>query len=219
MAKIFSLLLLFPAICMAETSLTLEANARSEVPNDEMVVNVAVEKTGPDVGPLNKAVLESLKSIVSEVKTVAGVNSRIGNIMTHPNYVKNVQQGWTVRGDVIIDSSDMEGLRHLSGKLAKEYQIAGISYRLSESLRLKEESTLISQAAKNFKKKLAEATSAFGYNAYEIKQVTLGQPGSYRPVYPTASMATASSDQQFGIPKAPGHTEVVVTVSGVAVMK
>jgi predicted secreted protein len=113
----------------------------------------------------------------------------------------------------------MDTLRQLSGKLAKEYQLAGISFRLSEPLRAREESALISAAAKNFRQKAADIASAFGYRTYEIKEITVGQPNVHKPVYPTTAMASREIGEPSSIPPAAGHTEVIVNVSGIAVMK
>lgn len=210
-------LLLLPAWASAETRMVFDAMARSEVPNDEMVVNIAVERKGTDVGVLNKAVIAALKSVVSEANAVSGVNARLGTIATNPNYANNAHQGWIVRGDVVLDSRDMNALGQLAGNLGRDHQIAGVSFRLSAELRKKEESALLQQAAKNFREKAAEAANAFGFGSYEIRQITINQAGEVRPMYPSA--AVASVRESASIPAARGHSEVIVTVSGITSMK
>src|SRR5690606_10789823 len=49
-----------PAIALAGPTLHLEASVRSELPNDEMVVQLAVERSGPAAEKLNEEVLQAL---------------------------------------------------------------------------------------------------------------------------------------------------------------
>jgi predicted secreted protein len=216
--KIVLAFLLCPLVSLADTTITFEAAARSEIPNDEMVVNLAVERRGADTGALNEAVINGMRSIIAEAKAVAGVNAKLGYLATNPNYVNNVQDGWVVQGGIVLDSKDMKALGELAGKLVQDAQISGISFRLSNEAKEKEESVLLSQAARNFRRKATEAAQAFGFKNYVIKQVTINRPNerSYAPG-PASGMArpvTASV-----IPAARGNSEVIVTISGVTVMK
>ncbi|HEV2612570.1 MAG TPA: SIMPL domain-containing protein [Noviherbaspirillum sp.] len=196
--------------------LNFDAYARSEVPNDEMLVNLAVERKGADIGALNEAVIGAMRSIISEAKAVPAVNSKLGHISTNPNYVNNAQDGWVVRGDVVLDSNDMKALGQLAGRLGRDHQISGVSFRLSENARRMEESALLPQAAANFKRKAAEAANAFGFKNYQIKQITLNRPGEFRHIVNYGTVVPASTS---AIPAARGNTEVIVTVTGVASMK
>src|SRR5690349_24478663 len=51
----------------------LEAAARSELPNDEMVVQLAVERSGTVAEKLNDEVLDALNLAIAKAKTVEGV--------------------------------------------------------------------------------------------------------------------------------------------------
>lgn len=212
----FCIFFLSPLIAYAQTTLNFDAYARAEVPNDEMVVSLAVERRGTDVGVLNEGVISAMRAIVADAKATPGINARLGNVSTNPNYLNNAQDGWIVRGDMVLDSTDMKALGQLAGKLGQTYQVTAVNFRLSESARIKEESNLLPQAAANFRKKAAEAAKAFGFNSFQVKQITLNRTGDYQPIRNYGMLAPASAS---AVPAARGNTEVVVTVTGVSLME
>jgi predicted secreted protein len=206
---------------MAGPSLVLDAQARAEVANDEMVLVLAAERDGPQVGPLNDAVLSQLNAAIAEAKGVEGVRARLGSISTQPNYGRDGRpQGWRVRGEVVLVSSRIPALSQLGGRLAERLQVAGVQFRLSTERRRLEESRLLAEAAKAFRARAAEAALAFGFKGYELKELSLRSPGAgvSRPM----GMAMAR-----GVPDAPaapmpaegGESEVVVVVSGTIVLQ
>lgn len=217
MKSFMACLLLMPALAFAEATLSLDAAARSEVPNDEMVVSVAVEKKGADVGALNESVLAGLNAISSEAESIKGVNAQLANVNTSPVYADNAQTGWSVRGNIELRSKDMKALGKLSARLAKQYQIESMRFQLSQERRSREESALLKQAALNFRRKAEDAVGAFGYTGYEIKQLVLGSPEAVRPYQANERMVMAASVS--ALPLAKGTSDVVVNVSGSVLMK
>jgi predicted secreted protein len=165
---------------------------------------------------LNEGVISAMRAIVAEAKATPGINSRLGNVSTNQNHVNNVHEGWIVRGEVVLDSTDMKALGQLAGKLGKTYQLSAVNFRLSEAARIKEESNLLPQAAANFKQKAAEAAKAFGFNTFQIKQITLNRTSDHQPYRNYGMLVPASAS---AVPAARGNTEVVVTVTGVSVME
>lgn len=213
MKNLALLALLAPVLAFAEPTLNLNAEARSQVANDEMVVNFAVERDGPDSAPITDAVLTALNDAVKDAKAHPSVNARMGNVSTNPSWSQNKKIGWVVRGELTLTSKDMKALSALTGKLSQKLQLAGVHFRLSEAKRTEEESRLLKIAAANFQAKASEAAVAFGFPKYVLKELTLGQSG-YQPS-PRPMMAMMRMDaERAGVPVEGGDSEVSVSVNG-----
>lgn len=213
MKKILLMALVAPALAFAQPTLNLSADATSKVTNDEMVVTLSIERAGLDSAPLTDAVLGALSDAVREAKTVAGINARMGNVSTNPNWDQNKKIGWQVRGELTLNSKDMKALSTLASKLSQKLQLSGVSFRLSDDLRSTEEARLIKVAAGNFKNKAKAATTAFGYADYSLNELTLGQSGYNMPPRPMMSVMSMKAERA-SIPVEGGDSEVSVTVTG-----
>jgi predicted secreted protein len=214
MKKFALLALLAPVMAFAEPTLHLDADARAQVANDEMVVNMSIERDGPDSAPLTDAVLSALNDAVKDAKKVSGINTRLGNVSTHPNWNQNKKIGWVVRGEITLTSKDMKALSTLTGNLSQKLQLSGVNFRLSEAKRTEEESRLLKIAAANFKAKAAAAANAFGYQDYALKEMTLGQSGYVPSPRPMMAMAMSMKAERAMVPVEGGDSEVSVTVNG-----
>jgi predicted secreted protein len=168
MQPIFRPVLLAAALCLAMPAFagpTLELNeqARASVSNDEMVIVMAAERDGPQVGALNDAVLSQLNAAIAEAKKVDGVKARLGNISTQPNYTRDgKQQGWKVRGEVVLESQRVSALGQLGGRLGERLQVSSVQFRLSTAKRRAQEQQLVTEAAQAFRAKAQQAAVAFG---------------------------------------------------------
>jgi predicted secreted protein len=197
----------------AGPSVNIQANARSSLPNDEMLVQFAVERSGTDIGSLNDQVLAQLNEALAQAKQVRGVVSRLGNVYTHQQYnAQGKVQGWTVRGELQLEGRDMKATGELAGKLAQKLQLSGVSFRLSESKRAQEEQRLLKEAAQNYSQRAREVAAAFGFASYEFKQMTIQQSGAVVQPRPMAAMARSAMAE--AVPTEGGDSTVTVGVSG-----
>lgn len=211
------------ALCSTPSSaagpgLQLTHQASRSVANDEMVVMMAIERDGPQVGPLNEAVVSQLNAAIAEARRVEGVRARLGGVSTQPNYTREGKpNGWRVRGDVVLESSRMPALAQLAGRLGERLQMSSVQFRLSRERRRSEEQSLLREAAQGFRDKALQTAQAFGYKGYEIKELVLqpGQGSIPRPMM----MARSAPDMAAAAPPPPlpdegGDSEVTVAVSG-----
>lgn len=217
MHKLLVAALLVPTLCYAEPatlpSLRMEATARVQVANDEMVAVLAAERVGPTVGVLNDAVMTALNDAIKEAKAIPRINVRLGSFSTNPNWETSKQTGWNVRGEVVLTSSDMKALAILVGKLGQTLRVEGVSFRLSDKSREAEERLLVTKAAANFKEKADTATKAFGFSSYSVRELQLSQSGAQPVMRPMmASMVMKSG--AASMPSEGGESDVAVTVSG-----
>lgn len=223
MSASFRTLLCAVALCAnlpAQAGPTLELNeqARASVSNDEMVIVLAAERDGPQVGPLNEAVLTQLNTALADAKKTDGVRARLGNVSTQPLYTREgKQQGWKVRGEVVLESQRVSALSQLGGRLGERLQVSSVQFRLSSEKRRAQEQVLLTEAAQAFRAKAQQAATAFGFRSYEMRALAL-QPG--RVPGPRPLMMARSADVAMAasaappIPEEGGESEVSVTVSG-----
>lgn len=211
---------LMPWQVWAGPSLDLDEQARATVANDEMVIVLATERDGPQVGPLNDAVLAQLNAAIAEARRTEGIRARLGSVSTQPQYTREGRpQGWRVRGEVVLESQKMAALGQLGARLGERMQLASVQFRLSTERRRAEEQRLLREVAQAFRNKAAQAAQAFGYQGYEIKSLAL-QPGRVPPPRPVmmsrandGAMAAASP-----VPEEGGDSDVLVSVSGTVLL-
>lgn len=218
-----ALLLGAGAVASAGPTLALDAQARAEVTNDEMVVVLAAERDGPQVGSLNDAVLAQLNAAIAEAQAVEGVRARMGSISTQPNFSRDGRpQGWRVRGELVLVSGRIPVLSQLGGRLAERLQLASVQFRLSTERRRTEEARLLAEAARAFRARAGEAATAFGFKSYELKELTLRSAGNGSPRPMAMSMARGGPEAAVAsapLPAEGGESEVVVTVSGTVTLQ
>jgi predicted secreted protein len=209
-----------PAIALAGPTLHLEAIARSELPNDEMVVQLAVERSGPAPEKLNEEVLQALNLALAKTKTVPGVKARLGSVTTQPDWgPQGRRTGWRVRGLVVLEGSDLGATGRLAGELSSDLQIAGVSFRLTEEARTREQARLIEEAAAAFKAKAQQVAKAFGYESFELKTINLDHAATTPPPRPMQMEFRAATDSSAKMPTDGGDTTVTLTIGGSVELK
>ena len=197
----------------AGPTVTLSADARGRVANDEMVVTLAVERDGTDPGGANDAVVKAMNDAIDRAKKVQGVQARVGSLATHPTFNdKGKPTGYRVRGEVVLESRNFSELASLSGTLAQRMLLAGVAFRASGGLRDQEEKRLLQEAAGAFRARAKAIASAFGMNDYDIRELSVGSRsggGGGRPMAMNEAAMRASP-----LPTEGGDSEVVVSVNG-----
>lgn len=204
----------------AGPTLKLQAAARSELPNDEMLVQLAVERSGLAAEKLNQEVLNALNLALAKAKTVDSIKAQLGAITTQPDWgPQGKRTGWRVRGVMVLQGKDLAATGALAGELATDLQIAGVSFRLTEAARAREESRLLREAAAAFNQRAKEAAAAFGFSGFELQTLDIdhAMPNPPRPMameMRAAGMAAAPS-----VPTEGGDTTVTLTISGSVELK
>ena len=199
----------------------LEASARSELPNDEMVVQLAVDRSGAVAARLNDEVLQALNLAIAKAKTIDGVKARLGSITTQPEWgPQGKRTGWRVRGVMVLEGRDLKATGALAGELSEDLQIAGVSFRLTEDARTREEKRLIKQAAAAFNERARETASAFGFGSFEVKTLNVNHAAESPPPRPMQmEMRAASAADKAFVPTDGGDAIVVLTISGSVELK
>ena len=203
----------------AAPTMQLDAMASATIANDEMVVVLAVDRDGQQLAPINEAVVSQLNTAIAEARRVDGVRARLGSLSTYPNVTREGKpNGWRVRGELVLESRNLQQLSQLTGRLSEKMQLASVSFRLSSERRRTEEDRLLSEAAKSFQTKASQAATAFGFKSYQIRELSLRPGGNFqpRPVYMgrSAEAMPMAASAPPPVPTDGGESEVVVSVSG-----
>ena len=199
----------------AGPTVQLEAGASSELPNDQMVVQLVVERSGPAAEKLNEEVLNALNLAIAKAKTVDGVKVRLGSVTTQPEWgPQGKRTGWRVRGAMVLEGKDLRATGALAGELSADLQIAGVSFKLTEEARTREESRLLKEAADAFNQRARETAAAFGFGGFEIRNLNINHaaPNPPRPMQMEMRAATMASAPQ--VPTDGGDATVTLTISG-----
>ena len=220
--KVLATLTVIVAVCATQSvsaaTLTLEASAKADISNDEMVVVMAFERDGTDLASINQSVNQALAAAIADAKKVVGVKARLGSINTNPNWTSQGKpSGWRVRGEVVMTSKELAALGTLTGQLGQKLQITSIQFRLSDDSRKDAEKRLIRDAAQAFKDKATDAAKAFGYSGYTVKDIGLNQgfQVSVRPMSMMRGKADmVSMSGSAPVPTESGESEVIVTFNG-----
>ena len=204
----------------AGPTVELQASARSELPNDEMVVQLAVERAGPAAEKLNDEVLNALNLALAKAKTVDGVKARLGSVTTQPDWgPQGKRVGWRVRGVVVLEGKDLKATGALAGELAADLQIAGVSFRLTEAARAREESRLLKEAAAAFNQRAKETAAAFGFGDFELRKLNVDHAAPNPPRPMQMEMRAATMAAPPAIPTDGGDATVTLSISGSVELK
>ena len=203
----------------AGPTVQVQVTASSELPNDEMVVQLAVDRAGAVAEKLNDEVLEALNLAIAKAKTVNGVKARLGSITTQPEWgPQGKRTGWRVRGIVVLEGGDLKATGALAGELSVDLQIAGVSFRLSRVARAREESRLLKEAAAAFNERARDTAAAFGFSAFELKNLNVNHAHG-EPPRPMQMEMRASMAAKAPVPSDGGEATVTLTIAGTVELK
>ncbi|MGE0798022.1 MAG: SIMPL domain-containing protein [Lautropia sp.] len=212
--------LALPHPAIAGPVVHLQTTARSELPTDEMVVELAVERAGPNVPPLNDEVLAALNRAIAKGNSVTGVKARLGSLTTQPEWgPQGKRTGWRVRGSLVLEGQDTQATAALAGELSTELQIANVAFRLTEAARTREQSRLLKEAAAQFGARAKETAAAFGFEGYELKTLVIDHAAPQQPPRPMAMELRAAAAAPASLPTEGGNATVTLTIGGSVELK
>lgn len=211
-----------------QTILNISATQRIQVPQDLLVANLRIEKTGADAKSVQNDINTIMKGAADKAKAVAGVKVSTGGYYVYeetPPPTKEMpkpKKSWRASQTLEIKGSDAEDILKLTGDLQEMgLLMGGLNYTLSPEKADAAKDDLMEAALAKLKTRAERAAKAMGKSSTELVEVNVEandvimQP---RPMYAMAMAKGASAD--MAAPTAePGETEVVLTVSAKALLK
>ena len=196
-------------------TLTLDAAARSEVPQDTVQVTLSYETEGADAATVSANLNKVLKATLDDARGKTGITARNGGYQVYPTTDdKGKISAWRGRAEVVLESRDFDATSALTGTLGNRMSVSGISFSLSEAARQAEEARLLTQAATAFRERAKNAAQAFGFTDYTIGNLTLSGSGVVSPRPMMMARSAAYSAKSAPVALEGGQAEVTVSVTG-----
>lgn len=198
----------------------LEHAMQQEVGNDLAAITLFAEFKDRDAGAASQKATVAMNAALAKLSTDSAVADRRSQLQTWMDYGPDGKTvGWRARGDLILEGKDFAALGRAAARLAPEFAVAGISYRLSHEARQIEEQKLIARAIAAWRDKAGTIMAALGHQGHEPIDVQVRTSSANEGVIGPLSrmgapMLMASSADGAAPAMESGKSRVSVTVSG-----
>jgi predicted secreted protein len=227
-AMFVALSVAFPAV--AQTTLiegptpqpviTITSSASDEVANDRMTAVLRAEADGADATQAASVVNRRMAQALSRAKAVSGVDARTAGYSSYQISEPNRPILWRVSQSLTLESSDFVALSALISKLqgSDGLLLSGLGFAVSPAKRHAAEDALTAQAIRTWQQRAQAATHAFGASAFRTGRVTVqtNDVGRPQPMLKAGGVAAAAAPAPVNVEG--GTSEVMVTVSGEAIL-
>ena len=238
----------FIALFTALSLLTLPALAQDYssllgLPEGATVMSISTTERTEVKQDLLTATLRYQAENADPVALQDDINKIIGNALKESDKVKNVQVStlgynvyqydpnrrkdkiaaapiWRGEQSLQIKSTDSEALLDLAGKLQKiGLVMSQLGYSVSPDLRDATQNNLLELALEHLTAKATRAGKALGKNTAQLLKVDVGaSPSSYPQQRMMQTMATDSISEMAAPVAAPGHSDITLDVSAIALL-
>lgn len=197
--------------------LNLDASASLDVPQDVVHITLSYEQQADDPGVLADALNQRTEQVLLAAKRQSGVTAQTGAISVYPSTDRDGHiSGWRGRSEVRLDSHDFAAASKLAGSLSSQMQISNVVFSLSPEARDAAQKKLSGEAIAAFRQKATNASAAFGFGGYTIREVSVsaGENSPPRPMMMTRMAAAPVAAKMADVPLEAGDSTVTVSVNG-----
>ena len=161
-----------------------------EVANDWVTAVVGTTDEDSDAARLADRVNQTMNWGLGVAKQARGVSVKSAGYTTHPVHDKNGKIArWSASQDLILESSDVDAVSELVGKLQSKLLLRSISFSVSPESRRKAEDALIGDVLTAFAERAKRVSAGLGARDYELVSLSLQTPGGGPvPMYARAEM-------------------------------
>ena len=199
--------------------LSLSASAQQEVSQDwlSVVLRASVEGAEPAAvqSQLRSVLEQALGQLRAQVQPQA-FEVRSGQFGIYPRHNdKGRVVGWQGQADLVVEGRDFVKVSQAAAQVPR-MTVAQAVFSLSRQARQQLEAEVQSQAVQRFRQRAQQLARDFGFEAYTLRQVTVGSSDRPEPTLQARAMVAdmAVAPAAPAIPLAPGRDEVRITVSG-----
>ncbi|HCV14546.1 MAG TPA: cyclic nucleotide-binding protein, partial [Candidatus Accumulibacter sp.] len=193
---LLALLLAPPALAATTeraTTIDLAAEAGRPAANDLARATVFAEATGATPGEPGKRVNSLIADGLKMARSYGNVRVQSGATHTHPVYGKgNRIEGWRMRSDLTLESTDTAALSELLGKLQATLGVASLSMLPAAETRRKAETEATLDALAAFRERARVIADALG-KSFRIRHLTVSSSGR-PPVMPIMRSPAMAAD-------------------------
>ena len=200
-------------------TLSLDAQASKQVPEDTAWAVFAIEKEARDQAQAQQAGKTALADVLAIAKKATALRANTESLYTNPTYSKDGKiTGWRTSFNVRIESTDTAQVAQTMSDLMGKARLAGSGFSLSEAVQKKVQDELIAGAVKAFEAKAKTTATAMGFSHFEYNDIQIGNSGMVPTPRNTVTLFSAATAKtsNAGEPMAlePGQTQVTVSISG-----
>jgi len=195
-------------------TVSLQAQAEREVPNDQMIVLLASEYEGSDTSGLAAKINTDMQWALGVIDKYSAVESQTKSYQTYPTYRKQIVIGWRASQQIEIKSINIAELTELVGKLQEKLQVKQMSFVPTTETRVTIENELIEEAMQAFLERVEIVKKNMPGKNHRIINLNINS-GGYRPPVVHAQRTMMKSMEMASAPAVEaGTSKVTVTVSG-----
>ena len=197
----------------------LSASAQREVVQDSLTAVLQARHQGSDPA----SVQNQLKTVLAQalqVARVAAAQDRIevstGLFSIQPRYGRDGQiSGWQGSAELRLQGQDVAAVSALAGRVPG-MSVSQMAFSLSRAASEQVEAEVRQEAIERFRATAQSVARGFGYNDYELRQVSIDASGGPepRPLMRAMADVVVAAASAMPVPVEPGKGLVRVTVSG-----
>ena len=200
--------------------ITITASATSDVANDRMHAMLRAEADNADAAQAASDVNARIARALSRARSVTGIDVSTTGYSSFQITEPNQPPRWRVSQTLVLEGSDFATLAGLVSNMqaTDNLVLSALTFTVSAATRRAAEDALTQQAIKNWQQRAQNAAQAFGSAAWRAGRITI-QTNDYGRPQPMMRASVAAAD----VARAPvavegGMSEVMVTVSGEAIL-
>ena len=194
---------------------SLHAEARGEVVNDLMMVELKVQGEHRESASLANKINATMSWALSELKQYPSIVSKTKNYNTWPKYDRKDNRiiGWHASQSLALETDDFDTARKAIQRLQEKLQVQNMQLVPKPATRESREDDLISDALGRFRERALTVQHTMGAADYRIVNVTINT--NQQQMHSPRMQTMAAESSMLKAPAvAPGTSQVVVRVDG-----
>lgn len=205
-----------------QSEITLSSDFSQKVQQDFLTITLNYQTSGTNSKAVQNDINKKIKDAQDSFKNRQDgdkFKSNVSQISIQPNYEKGKISGWYGSATITLSGTDVEALSQASVE-PKGFTISDFNFSISKTRLAEVKKEVIDQAIKQFKQDASNISHSFGYDDYQIKNVSVNYNGQniVRP-YMMNAMAKSAVAESVAPSLAPDTTDVSATVNGVIIIE
>ncbi|AFJ02431.1 putative periplasmic/secreted protein [Methylophaga frappieri] len=194
--------------------ISLSANAKTQVSNDEVTATVQIMRNGGDPTQLSKAVNSAAQEALRIAKGYASVSLQTEGYHSQPRYSDGKIKSWLVSQRLKLTASDFTEMSELLAAIQEHGNLVSMQFTISDEVLEETRQTLIQKAIAQFQAQASDIQQQFAASGYRLVNLSVNR-GGYAPRYmETMAMRSDSMVKSEPVAIEAGSNEVSVDVHG-----
>ena len=188
--------------------------AENVIDNDLLAVTMQSSADAASAQEAAKIVNQEMSWALNLVKDITVIRKQTINYQTRPRYQNKVIIGWSVSQQLQLESSEIDRLSQVVGRLQEQLQVISMIFKASSDQKRVATDELITEALAAFEKKARLVSQALRAKDFRIVTLNIAENAPAIPLqrgYGMEAMAMASAD---AVQLEAGESTLAVRVDG-----